>query len=94
MLGPYTHRIDPVLADAGGVYLWWYGLGFAVGFWQLLRFLLRNRAGLQMSRRDVWALSLSLAVGVLAGGRLVEVAFDEWPFYRAHPALLPCSHCV
>ena len=28
-------------------------------------------------------------VGVLVGARLVEVAFDEWPFYRAHPALIP-----
>ena len=89
MRGPYTHRIDPVLADVGGVYLWWYGLGFAIGFWQLLRFLERNRSGLRLSRRDVWTLSLSLAIGVLAGGRLVEVAFDEWAFYREHPALLP-----
>lgn len=89
MPGPYTHRIDPVLADVGGVYLWWYGLGFAIGFWQLLRFLDRYRAGLQLSRRDVWTLSLSLAIGVLAGGRLVEVAFDEWPFYREHLSLLP-----
>lgn len=89
MLGPYTHRIDPVLADIGGLYLWWYGLGFAIGFWQLQRFLDRNRAGLRMSRRDVWTLSLWLAAGVLAGGRLVEVAFDEWAFYRRHPSLLP-----
>ena len=89
MPGPYTHRIDPVLADIGGVYLWWYGLGFAIGFWHLLRFLGRNRARLRLSRRDVWTLSLSLAVGVLAGGRLIEVAFDEWAFYREHPALLP-----
>lgn len=89
MLGPYTHRIDPVLADVGGLYLWWYGLGFAIGFWQLRRFLDRNRAGLSMSRRDVWTLSLWLAVGVLAGGRLVEIAFDEWAFYSRHLPLVP-----
>ena len=89
MLGPYTHRIDPVLADLGALYLWWYGLGFAIGFWQLRRFLDRNRADLRLSRRHVWTLSLWLAVGVLAGGRLVEVAFDEWPFYREHLSLLP-----
>jgi len=89
MPGPYTHRIDPVLADVGGVYLWWYGLGFALGFWQLRRFLDRHRASLQLSRRDVWTLSLSLAIGVLAGGRVIEVAFDEWPFYRRHLSLLP-----
>ena len=28
-------------------------------------------------------------VGVLVGGRLVEVSFDEWPFYREHPWLVP-----
>ena len=28
-------------------------------------------------------------VGVLVGARLIEVAFNEWPFYRAHPALIP-----
>jgi len=32
MWGPYTHRIDPILLDVGGVHLWWYGLGFALGF--------------------------------------------------------------
>jgi phosphatidylglycerol:prolipoprotein diacylglycerol transferase len=27
-------------------------------------------------------------LGVLAGGRAIQVAFDEWPFYREHPALV------
>ena len=34
-------------------------------------------------------MSLWLAVGVLVGGRVVEVAFDEWPFYRQHLSLIP-----
>ena len=25
----------------------------------------------------------------LVGARLIEVAFDEWPFYSAHPTLIP-----
>lgn len=89
MRGPYTHHIDPVLADLGGLYLWWYGLGFAIGFLHLHRFLVRARSGLGLSRRDAWTLSLSIAIGVLAGGRLVEIAFDEWPFYRRHLSLAP-----
>jgi phosphatidylglycerol:prolipoprotein diacylglycerol transferase len=30
-----------------------------------------------------------LTAGVLIGGRSVQIAFDEWPFYRAHPQLIP-----
>jgi phosphatidylglycerol---prolipoprotein diacylglyceryl transferase len=87
--GPYTHRIDPVLADVGGIYLWWYGLGFAIGFLHIHRFLKRNRLDLRLSLREVWTLSLFIAVGVLAGGRGVEIAFDEWAFYRHHPQFIP-----
>jgi phosphatidylglycerol---prolipoprotein diacylglyceryl transferase len=89
MVGGYVHDIDPVLADVAGVYLWWYGLGFALGFLQTHRFIMRGRARLGLSRRDAWTLSILLVVGVLIGGRAVEVSFDEWPFYREHPGLIP-----
>lgn len=84
-----VHHIDPVLADIGGVYLWWYGLGFALGFFQIHRFLLGDHVHLGLSKRDVWALSTLMAVCVLIGGRSIQVAFDEWPFYREHPGLIP-----
>jgi phosphatidylglycerol:prolipoprotein diacylglycerol transferase len=84
-----VHRIDPVLAQVGDVCLWWYGLSYALGFLQIHLFLMRRRARLGMTARDAAALSLLFAVAVLAGGRTVEVAFDEWPFYRRHPALIP-----
>ena len=89
MLGPYTHRIDPILLDVGGVHLWWYGLGFALGFLELHLFLRRSHGELRLSQREVWSLSLFVAVGVLVGGRAVEIAFDEWPFYRDHLHLVP-----
>ena len=89
MVGPYVHNIDPVLADVGGVYLWWYGLGFALGFLQIHLFLRRGHVGLNLSLREVWSLSLFILMGGLVGGRLVEVAFDEWPFYRQHLRLIP-----
>ena len=85
----YVHDIDPVIADLAGVALWWYGLGFALGFLQIHRFLMRDHVRLGLSRREVWALSILTAAGVLAGGRAVEIAFDEWPFYRQHPGLVP-----
>ena len=83
----YVHDIDPVLADVAGVHLWWYGLGFALGFLHLHRFVMRRRGRLGLSRRDVWSFSILITAGVLLGGRSVEVAFDEWPFYRNHPSL-------
>ena len=89
MSGGFVHHIDPVLATVGGVHLWWYGAGFAAGFVTLHRFAMRERMRLGLTRNDVWALSLLMTVGTLAGGRLVQVVFDEWPFYSSHPAFLP-----
>ena len=89
MVGPYVHRIDPVLLDVAGVHLWWYGLSYALGFLQMFWFLRTRRARLGLTLREAHAVSLLVAVGVLAGGRAVEVAFDEWPFYREHPSLIP-----
>ena len=89
MLGPYVHRVDPVLVDLGDVYLWWYGLGFALGFLQIHLFLRRRRGRLGLTLREVYTLSLFIVIGVLFGGRLIEVAFDKWPFYRQNLRLIP-----
>jgi phosphatidylglycerol:prolipoprotein diacylglycerol transferase len=89
MIGPYVHAIDPIVADVGALHLWWYGLGFALGFLRIHVFLVRCRARLGLTTCEAWSLSLCIVVGVLAGGRLVEISFDEWPFYRAHPWLVP-----
>ena len=89
MLGPYVHRIDPVLFDFAGVHLWWYGLGFALGLLEFHLFLRGARGRLRLSALEVWSLSLFIAIGVLAGGRAVEIAFDEWHFYRGHLELIP-----
>lgn len=89
MVQGYVHNIDPVLADVAGVHLWWYGLGFALGFLEIHLYLQRSHVRLGISRREVWLLSTLIGIGVLLGGRAVEVAFDEWPFYRQHLALIP-----
>jgi phosphatidylglycerol:prolipoprotein diacylglycerol transferase len=87
--GPYVHAIDPVLFQLGGVCLWWYGLSYTLGFLQTHLTLRRQRVALGLSPDEVYTLSLFFAVGVLAGGRFIEVAFDEWPFYREHATLIP-----
>jgi phosphatidylglycerol:prolipoprotein diacylglycerol transferase len=89
MTGPYVHDIDPVIGAIGGVYLWWYGLSYTLGFLQIHLFLRRERLRLGLSPSQVYSLTLVFLVSVLVGGRAVEVAFDEWPFYREHPQLIP-----
>ena len=89
MPGPYVHHLDPIVTTLAGVHIWWYGVGYAAGFAEMLVFLLGTRHTLGLSRRDVYALVLFVAIGVLVGGRAIEVSFDEWPFYRDHPQLIP-----
>jgi phosphatidylglycerol---prolipoprotein diacylglyceryl transferase len=89
MSGPFVHHIDPILATIAGVHIWWYGLGYAAGFAEILVYMLRVRRSIGLTKREVYALSLCVTIGVLVGGRLIEVSFDEWPFYRDHPALIP-----
>src|SRR5512140_1723486 len=89
MPGPFIHRIDPILADVAGLHLWWYGLGYTVGFLELYLFAKRHRHEIGLTRSNVYALTLMVGAGVLVGGRAVEVCFDEWEFYSRHPWLVP-----
>jgi phosphatidylglycerol:prolipoprotein diacylglycerol transferase len=89
ILALFVHRIDPILGSIGGVHIWWYGLSYAAGFLNIHRHMLARRARLGLSRHDVYAFSLCVSVGVLLGGRAIEVSFDEWPFYRDHPGMIP-----
>jgi phosphatidylglycerol:prolipoprotein diacylglycerol transferase len=89
MCGPYVHHIDPVIAEIGGVYLWFYGLSYSLGFLSIFFWFRRVRGRLGLTINEVYTLTISLSVGVLAGGRLVEVAFYEWPYYRQHLWQIP-----
>lgn len=79
MPGPFVHRIDPILGSIGGIHFWWYGLSYAAGFLQILLSLRRARHRLGITSAEVYALSLCIAIGVLAGGRAVEMAFVSRP---------------
>lgn len=89
MPGPFIHDIDPIIGSAGGVYLWWYGLAYSLGFLTVFLALRAMRHELGFSMRMVYDLSILAAIGVLLGGRVIEVVFYEWPFYREHPLLIP-----
>ena len=89
MSGPFVHDIDPVIGQVGGLYLWWYGVSYSLGFLEMHLWMRRQRARLGLGVDDVYRLSVWFAAGVLIGGRAIEIAFDEWPFYRGHVWLMP-----
>ncbi len=89
MFGPYVHNIDPIIGTVFGIHLWWYGLSYTLGFLNAHNSVRRRRRQLGLSTRSVYDLSIALAAGVLLGGRLIEVVFYEWPFYREHLYLIP-----
>ncbi|MBI3044621.1 MAG: prolipoprotein diacylglyceryl transferase [Betaproteobacteria bacterium] len=89
MSGPFVHQIDPVIGTLFGVHLWWYGFAYTAGFLVLYLALRRNGTELGLARVQAYDLALLVSVGTLLGGRLVEVAFYEWPFYGHYPHLIP-----
>ena len=89
MSGPFIHNIDPVFAEVGGLYLWWYGASYSLGFLATFIWLNANRTVLALDMNDVYRLSIYIAVGVLLGGRAVEVIFYEWTYYGSHLAHIP-----
>jgi phosphatidylglycerol:prolipoprotein diacylglycerol transferase len=97
----FIHNIDPIITGVSGVYLWYYGLAYAAGFLGIHFWFRLQRDRLGLSMRQVYDLSILFAGGVLLGGRLLEVFVYEWPFYSAHPHLIPavwlggmCTHGI
>jgi phosphatidylglycerol:prolipoprotein diacylglycerol transferase len=72
-----------------GVHLWWYGLAYSLGFLTIFLALRAKREELGFTMRMVYDLTILAAVGVLLGGRFIEVVFYEWPFYSKQLHLIP-----
>src|SRR5688572_25490346 len=89
LLGPYVHDIDPIIGTIFGVHLWWYGLSYTLGFFNAFNFIGKRRVQLALTPVQVYDLAILIAVGVLVGGRVVEVAFYERPFYSEQLHLVP-----
>ncbi len=89
LLGPYVHNIDPIIGTILGIHLWWYGLSYTLGFFNAFSFIGKRRNKLSLSEREVYDFAILIAVGVLVGGRVVEVIFYEWQFYGDNPLLVP-----
>lgn len=84
MCARFVHQIDPVIGEIASVYLWWYGASYTLGLVGAFFWIRRVRASLDYDMRTVYALMIMLSFGVLLGGRLVEVIFYEWSYYRDH----------
>jgi len=89
MFGPFVHDIDPIFGEIGGFYLWWYGASYTFGFLAGFLWLHANRTALDFDNDTVYKLIIYIAIGVLVGGRAVEVIFYEWAYYGSHPAHIP-----
>lgn len=89
MCGPYIHQIDPIIGQIGELYLWWYGASYTLGFIGVLVWLRQVHFALGFSMHRVYMLTLHITLGILIGGRVVEVFFYEWPFYKTHLDLVP-----
>jgi phosphatidylglycerol:prolipoprotein diacylglycerol transferase len=85
MTGSFIHNIDPVIGQIGGMYLWWYGMSYTLGFLSLFLWLRTVRSSMGLDVRRIYDLTIFMAIGVLIGGRMVEVIFYEWAYYSAHP---------
>jgi len=81
----FVHRIDPIFAELGGVYFWWYGLSYTLGFLGTHLWLRRVRERVGLTLSEVYDLTLFFCLGALIGGRAVEVIFYEWAYYSRHP---------
>jgi phosphatidylglycerol:prolipoprotein diacylglycerol transferase len=82
--GPFVHQVDPVIGEIASIYLWWYGASYTLGLLGAFFWIKRVRASLSYDLRSVYALTIFLCLGVLLGGRIVEVLFYEWSYYRDH----------
>lgn len=73
----------------GGLYLWFYGLSYSLGFTSIFLWFRRVRQKFGLTIGGVYGLTIYLALGVLIGGRLLEVFVYEWPYYRSHLSQIP-----
>ena len=84
MCGPFVHQIDPVIGEIASIYLWWYGASYTVGLLGAFFWIKRIRGSLNYDLHSIYALTIILSLGVLLGGRIVEVVFYEWSYYGNH----------
>jgi phosphatidylglycerol:prolipoprotein diacylglycerol transferase len=81
--------IDPVMFRVGGLSAYWYGFFYSLGFTGLWLWLWLQRRQLAWTPYQVSEACIIFTIGVLAGGRLVEVFIYEWGWYGTRLAQIP-----
>jgi phosphatidylglycerol:prolipoprotein diacylglycerol transferase len=84
-----VYSIDPVMFRVGGLSAYWYGFFYSLGFAALWLWLWLQRRQLAWTAYQVSEACIIFTVGVLAGGRLVEVFVYEWGWYATRLAQIP-----
>lgn len=85
LVAGFTHQINPILVELGGVRLWFYGAAYALGFmgiWLWFRF---RREGIGLGKNDVLDLAVKISLCVLCCGRGFELIVYEWSYITQHP---------
>src|SRR5262249_1460170 len=64
---------------------------YSLGFLSIFIWFKRVRHCLSLTSEAIHGLTIYIAVGVLVGGRLIEVIFYEWQYYRQHLWQIPAG---
>ncbi len=79
------HDFDPAIftTPLGGAY--WYGAVYSFGFAGVFLWFWYRRRACGLSNREVFALTILFAAGVMVGGRIFDILVYELEFYRERP---------
>lgn len=80
-----VHDFDPAIVTIGSAGLYWYGAIYTVGFLGILGWFWWRRDRLGLGGRDVFDLTIWLALGMMIGGRIFDILVYEFDYYRANP---------
>ena len=81
----FIHDFDLEIGRLLGMPVYWYGAVYTVGFVGTFLWLWFRRSLLGWNRRDVIEFTTFIAVGILLGGRIFDIAVYELDYYRQHP---------
>jgi phosphatidylglycerol:prolipoprotein diacylglycerol transferase len=84
-MNQHVHDYNLAIGEIFGVSLYWYGAVYTVGFLGVFLWFWFRRHKIGWSRRDIVEFTISIAVGVLLGGRIFDIAVYEIDYYRMRP---------
>ncbi len=80
-----AHDFDPAMLTTPWGSLYWYGAVYTLGFLGVFFWFWYRRGVCGLTDRDVYALTIVFAAGVMIGGRVFDIAVYELDYYRDRP---------